>query len=113
EQLLSRIAPAAPNGSLIELGGKHTQIIAILHASREQLAQKHVVSIDQGHVELARWFLRVEALLPTLRQVRLKMRQFKSVPDGQRRQELMLGTQLGGDFVNDSDVFSPARQQAR
>ena len=98
---------AAHNGSPYRAGGKHTQIVAVLHAGREQLAQKHVVSIYQGHVKLAKWFLRVQALLPTLRQVmRLEMRQFKSVPDGQRRQELMLGTQLGGDFVNDIDVFA-------
>ena len=45
--------------------------------------------------------------------MRLKVRQFQAIPDGQHRQELVLGTQLGRDFINDINVFSPARKQAR
>jgi hypothetical protein len=45
--------------------------------------------------------------------MRLEMRQLQSVSDRQKRQELVLGTQLGRGFVDDVDSFSAARQQAR
>src|SRR5437773_4220196 len=54
---------------LAELRDQDAQIVAVLVAEAEELAQEDIVDIQQGHLQPTKWRQRVGAILPAARKV--------------------------------------------